>query len=226
MRNDFVKIKRQTNQSSVFYHHRQNKLTFALIVQYYFGQNHKFMFQKSFAAVSLILLLTIFSSAQYVPSNDENSLKMNEKIKSDEKKKKKIPNEMPVNAFDLSFFLPPEKDAWTLSLTSSGGFSGVTRFIVAVNSHGNYLCANEKFRNRLLEKPILDEIFDFVETEDFSKFSRIDQPEIKYCMDCSYTTINLQTRNGFVSRPMTNYANEAAVIKQIYDRLSNLEECK
>ena len=195
-------------------------------MQYYFGHDYKFMLQKSIAAVSMIFLLTIFSSAQYVPSNDENSLKMNEKIKADKKKKKKIPNEMPVNALDLNFFLPPEKDAWVLSLTSSGGFSGVTRFIVAVNSHGNYLCAYEKFTNRLLEKPVLDEIFDFVETEDFSKFGKVTQYGFSYCMDCAVTTLNLQTRNGFVSRPMTNYANETAVVKQIYDRLNNLEECR
>lgn len=187
------------------------------------------MFQKSITAVSLIFLLTIFSSAQYVPSNDENSLKMNEKIKADKKKKKKkkIPNEMPVNGLDLYFFLPPTTDAWTLSLTSSGGFSGMTRLLAAVNSNGNYLCsAEDDFRNRLLEKTVLDEIFDFVETEDFSKFSRVTQYEFSYCMDCPVITLNLQTRNGFASRPMTNYANETAVIKQIYDRLNNLDECR
>lgn len=191
------------------------------------GRNHKFMLQKSIAAVSLIFLLTIFSSAQYVPGNDENSLKMNAKIKADKKKKKKIPNEMPVNGLDLYFFLPPRTDAWTLSLTSSGGFSGLTHLIAAVNSNGNYLCSAENdFRNRLLEKPVLDEIFDFVETEDFSKFGKVTPYSFKYCMDCPYQTLNLQTRNGFVSRPMTNYANETAVIKQVYDRLSNLEECR
>lgn len=185
------------------------------------------MFQKSLAAVSLIFLLTILSSAQYVPSNDEYSLKMNEKKKSDKKKKKKIPNEMPVNALDLNFFLPGGMDAWTLSLTSSGGFSGTTRLIAAVNSNGNYLCnTGENFRNRLLEKSFLDEIFDFVETEDFSKFSRVAQTGVKYCMDCSSVTLNLQTRNGFVSRPMTDYANEPEAIRRIYDHLNDLDECR
>lgn len=172
--------------------------------------------------------LSIFSFAQYVPSNDEYSLRMNAQTKSDKKKKKKkIPYEMPVNASDLIFFMPAGNDAWTLSLTSSGGFAGVTRLIAAVNSNGNYLCSTgEDFRNRLLEKPVLDEIFDFVETSNFTKFGDTESKNVDYCMDCAYTRLTLQTRNGFVSRTLNDYANETAAIRQIYDRLNDLQECR
>ena len=128
---------------------------------------------------------------------------------------------------DLNYFLPEDKNAWTLSLTSSGGFAGVTRLLAAVNSNGNYLCSpNQEFRNRLLEKDVLDEIFDFVETLDYSKFNETKDAEIQGCMDCTYTTLTLQTRNGFISRSQSSFSNADNDVKQIYDRLSNLDECR
>ena len=75
-----------------------------------------------------------------------------------------------VDFIDLNFFLPKSKDSWTLSITAHGGFAGVTRLLAAVNSNGNYLCSpRQEFKNRLLEKDVLDHVFDFVETFNFSK---------------------------------------------------------
>lgn len=185
------------------------------------------MIRKTAFFLLAIFSLSIFSSAQYVPSNDENSLKMNAQTKSDKKKKKKIPNRVPPNAVDLYFFLPRTTDAWTLSVTSTGGFSGTTRLLGAVNSNGNYLCsAEEDFRNRLLEKPFLDEIFNFVETQDFSKFSRVVSTGFDFCSDCTVTTLNFQTRNGFANHVIPNGENTSEEIKRIYDHLSDLDECR
>lgn len=185
------------------------------------------MIRKTALLLLAFFSLSIFLSAQYVPSNDEYSLKMNANPNPEKKKKKKkIPFAKPENALDLYFFLPRKSDAWTLSLTSSGGFSGTTQLIAAVNSNGNFLCnTDEDFRNRLLEKSVLDEIFDFVEAQDFTKFNRVSRSGVKYCMDCAYKTLNFQTRDGFVSRPMTDYENEDEIIKRVYDHLSELDEC-
>lgn len=180
------------------------------------------MFQKLLASISLIFLFSIFSSAQFLPSNDEASLKMN-----GHKKKKQKVRVLGNGIFDLNYFLPENDNSWTLSLTTSGGFAGITRLVAAVNSNGNYLCTpNGEFRNKLLEKNSLDEIFDFVETLDYSSFNQTMEAEIKGCMDCSYSTLTLQTRNGFFSRSQAVFSNAENNVRQIYDRLSSLEECR
>ena len=184
------------------------------------------MIRKTAFFLLAIFSLSIFSSAQYLPSNDEYSLKMNAQTKTDKKKKKKLSNGIPPSAVDLYYFLPPQKDAWTLSLMSVGGFSGTVRLIAAVNSNGNYLCnAQEDFRNRLLEKPVLDEIFGFVDTQDFSKFSKVVSTGFSLCSDCAVTTLNFQTRNGFANHVMPNLEKDTEEIKRIYALLSNLDEC-
>jgi hypothetical protein len=180
------------------------------------------MCRKLLASISLIFIFSIFSFAQNVPNQ-------NQKDSAKQKKNKKISSPVfGVGVMDLNYFLPENENAWTLSLTSSGGFAGVTRLIAAVNSNGNYLCSpNQEFKNRLLEPDVLDDIFDFVETFDFSKFDKNEENILtKNCMDCSYATLTLQTRNGFVSRTRYNFSNDAGEIKQIYDRLSNLDECR
>ena len=177
------------------------------------------MLQKFFTAVLLIFFLSIFSFAQGA-QNQTNSAK--------QKKNIKISNQIAGNGImDLDYFLPEGENSWTLSLTSSGGFAGVTQLLAAVNSNGNYLCGpNQEFRNRLLEKDVLDRIFDFVEMYDFSKFNKSENAAINGCMDCSYRTLTLQTKNGFISRTRYSFSSNTDEVKQIYDRLSNLAECK
>lgn len=181
------------------------------------------MFRKLFTIFFLLFSLSIFSFSQNNNDKDQNKQAKSAK----QKKKKKSVKLFGVGVMDLRYFLPESENAWTLSLTSSGGFAGVTRLLAAVNSNGNFLCApDQEFRNRLLETDVLDEIFDFVERLDHSKFSERKDAEIQGCMDCSYTTLTLQTRNGFVSRTQASFSNAENDVKQIYDRLSSLDECR
>jgi hypothetical protein len=181
------------------------------------------MFQKLFTVVLLIFSLSIFSFAQN--NNDTTQNKQPKPVK--QKKNKKFGKFFGIGIMDLNHFLPEGENAWTLSLTSSGGFAGITRLLAAVNSNGNYLCSpNDEFRNRLLELDVLDGIFDFVETVDYSTFNQNKDSEIKGCMDCSYTTLMLQTKNGSISRTQVSFSNVENDVKRIYDRLSNLDECR
>ncbi|CAN5830281.1 hypothetical protein BH20ACI4_BH20ACI4_24030 [soil metagenome] len=183
------------------------------------------MFQKLFTTVLLVFSFSIFS----FPQNDNDSDQNKQTKSAKQKKSKKIFNQIfGIGVMDLNYFLPESENAWTLSLTSSGGFAGVTRLIAAVNSNGNYLCSpNQEFRNKLLEKEVLDEIFDKIETFDFSNFDKNEENILtKNCMDCLYATLTLQTKNGFVSRTQFSFANAEIDVKQIYDRLSNLNECR
>lgn len=181
------------------------------------------MLQKICAVVLLFFSLSLFSFAQN--NNDADQNKQSKSAK--QKKKKKFGKIISAGVMDLSYFLPEGKNAWTLSLTSSGGFAGVTRLLAAVNSNGNYLCSpDQEFRNRLLETDVLDSFFNFVETLNYSKFTASRNAQISGCMDCSYMTLTLQTKNGFVSRTQAGFSNAENDVKQIYDRLSNLDECR
>ena len=155
------------------------------------------------------------------------TIKINRQNPPNKRRKKTFNSIIGIGVMDFSYFLPESNNAWTLSLTSSGGFAGVTRLLAAVNSNGNYLCSpNQEFRNRLLEKDVLDEIFYFVETLNYSKFNETKDAVIQGCMDCSYTTLTLQTKNGFISRTQSSFSNAENDVRQIYDRLSNLTECR
>ena len=181
------------------------------------------MIQKICAVVLLIFSLSLFSFAQ-----NNNDADKNKQVKSaKQKKKKKFGKIIGVGIMDLNYFLPEGENAWTLSLTSSGGFAGVTRLLAAVNSNGNYLCSpDQEFRNRLLETDVLERFFHFVETLDYSTFNENKNAEIRGCMDCSYTTLTLQTKNGVISRRQAGFSNAENDLKQIYDRLSNMDECR
>ncbi len=182
---------------------------------------------KPFGILLLIISLSAFSFAQTAPASSDSTNYDGKSAKKSVKKKKSKSFSSPANGMmELDFFLPEGKNSWTLSLTSSGGFAGVTRLIAAVNSNGNYLCnPDEEFRNRLLEKDVLDNIFDFVETFDFSKFSENETGQIPGCMDCSYTTLTLRTKNGFASRKVS-FSESAASIKKIYVEMNDLAECR
>ena len=143
------------------------------------------MFQKLFTTVFIDFFpldFFICSKQLAIKSNDQNK-----QAKSAKQKKKKTSSSIiGIGVMDFSYFLPESNNAWTLSLTSSGGFAGVTRLLAAVNSNGNYLCSpNQEFRNRLLEKDVLDEIFYFVETLNYSKFNETKDAVIQGCMDCT-----------------------------------------
>ena len=185
------------------------------------------MIRKLFTTVLIVFCFAIFSFAQDMAVNDDRKIQQT----SDRQKKKRTEsvNELVDAAkfLDLNFFLPESENAWALSLTSTGGFFGGTRLLAAVNSNGNYLCdASQEFKNRLLEKDVLDRVFNFVETFDFSKFSNEDAKLIEGCMDCAYTTLTLQTKTGIFRQTRNSFYNATGDVKEIYDRLSALEECK
>lgn len=185
------------------------------------------MTQKILTIILLIFSLSIFSFAQTTQKTEDQKVQ-----KPSGKQKKKRSDSMSeitraANFLDLSFFLPDGKTAWALSLTSTGGFAGGTRLLAAVNSNGNYLCSpRQEFKNRLLKKDILDPVFNFVETLNFSKLDDEESVIIEGCMDCAYTTLTLQTRNGVFRHTRNSFYNATGEVKEIYDRLSGLDECK
>jgi len=177
------------------------------------------------AAVFLIFSFTFFSFAQNAP--DAPAKNEPAKNSAGRKKKKKKRLLAADGVFDLKYFLPEGKNSWTISLTAAGGFAGGTRLIAAGNSNGNYLCSpDQEFRNRLLEEPVLERIFDFVETIDPEDFYGGQTALIGGCMDCSYETLTIQTKKGFISRRRNSFSNETGEIKKIYDLLNDLDECR
>ncbi|MCD9185128.1 MAG: hypothetical protein LUM44_01745 [Pyrinomonadaceae bacterium] len=90
-------------------------------------------------------------------------------------------------------FLPPEKDAWTITLTREGGMFGQQpRFVGLVNSRGDFVCQDKV---KKLDAAPLAEISALMLSSDFKKIRKTFKPTPSFCKDCFVTNMTIKYKH-------------------------------
>lgn len=125
----------------------------------------------------LFLLLVVLSFPVFGQISDENSIQ-----------------QFSPDFSTLShLFLPPEKDAWIITLTREGGIFGQgPHFVGLVNSRGDFICQD---KIKKLDAEPLAEISALMMSSDFKKIRKTFKPTPSFCKDCFVTTMTIQYKH-------------------------------
>ena len=192
--------------------------------------------RKLFTVILVIFSLSLLIFAQDKKRGDDKN--RNEQQRQEELRRqqeefnKTLENVNHAEAVDLSSFLPKAENSWSISVTATGGFTGGTRLLAAINSDGNYLCHPEgEFKTRFVSENALDSLTFLARTVDFSLWNKNDVQYIKWCNDCSYMTMSFTFRDKKSKFKTYRYSrNDLSTsdeeIRQIYERVIKAANCK
>lgn len=134
---------------------------------------------------------------------------------------------------NLDYFLPKQKDAWTVSIISKGGISGGTKLIAGINSNGNILCLQNdpKLKTNQIPVEAFNEITRLVRSEKF--LFRIDalyeENTIEHCSDCSTELLSIthRSKKNILTNLYTldHLSHDESRLKQIYDKVAAFGIC-
>lgn len=185
--------------------------------------------------LNLLIFLT-FSNvifAQYNQYGYESDFERKLRLPEEAIKNLNHPN-LPI----LADFLPTDKDSWSISITQSGGFTGVTNIIAAVNSEGRYICQKDDLSiYQKAPKNYFDKLSGFISQTDlsiFKKFSSSQKKEnnpITFCRDCRVTTLTYSYRKNKSDVKMYQasslaFPNVEGEIKKLYENTINAANCQ
>ena len=137
-------------------------------------------------------------------------------------------------SINLKFFMPLKPESWTVSLLSSGGITGGTRLLIALNSNGNVMCSAEEktYQNRFAPTAEFQTISELITDEiPYLSFdSHLPPPkQIAYCSDCAFRTLKIDYRSkkSILSDyfEVGNFTRTQTQIKEIYEKLYSLDIC-
>lgn len=137
-------------------------------------------------------------------------------------------------SINLKFFMPVKPESWTVSLLSSGGITGGTRLLIALNSNGNVMCSAEEttYQNRFAPTSEFQTISDLITNEiPYLSFnSQLPPPKlIAYCSDCAFHTLKIDYRSKKTILSdyfeVGNFTRTQTQIKEIYEKLDSLNVC-